>query len=118
MEVTKPWAVLEGEGRAPSPPGTATRHLPPMLGLHPSEKPWDTGPAAENARQSVCKLGMGWWGPRRGKEAGTWGGSEGSPEEGREAALTLSCSSRLKLRASWSWTSSSGPQGGGWGESV
>lgn len=34
--------------------------------------------------------------------------------EGREATLTLSCSSRLKLRASWSWTSSSGPQDGGW----
>lgn len=33
---------------------------------------------------------------------------------GREATLTLSCSSRLKLRASWSWTSSSGPQDGGW----
>ena len=38
----------------------------------------------------------------------------GEPRGG-EAALTLSCSSRLKLRASWSWTSSSGPQDGGWG---
>lgn len=37
---------------------------------------------------------------------------------GRGASLTLSCSSRLKLRASWSWTSSSGPQDGGWGERV
>lgn len=62
---------------------------------------WDMGLGGAALHPHILHTGAG-----RGDSRG---------QQGREAALTLSCSSRLKLRASWSWTSSSGTQDGGWG---
>lgn len=76
------------------------------------------GPIRHKVPLKTLQHGCVGVGPFKVRGGGDLGRVSGEPRGG-EAALTLSCSSRLKLRASWSWTSSSGPQDGGWGrESV
>lgn len=48
-EVTKPGAVVEGEGRAPSCPQSSYKAPASRAATAPPEKPCDTGPTAGNA---------------------------------------------------------------------